>query len=158
MLLTRIYHTTLWNNQVVMFYLLFVFHLVELCFCHSQSHTAAPSRPPVNLTVEATTSDSITLNWIPPDIQSRNGIITGYLVNVTAVETGETFQASSTTTNLVVQSLEPFTTYNCTIAAETSAGIGPFSIPLTVQTNETGKSYYMHVTVQLDTEIMSSQI
>ena len=112
----------------------------------------------MNLTLEATTAESITLSWSPPDMQSWNGIITGYHVNVTAVETGETFQASSTTNNLVVQSLEPFTTYNCTIAAETSAGIGPFSIPLTVQTNETGKSYCMHVRVTLNTEIMFSQI
>lgn len=95
--------------------------------------------PPVNLTMEATTSESIALNWNPPDMQSQNGIITGYLVNVTEVETGETFQASSTTTNITIQSLKPFTTYNFTIAAMTSAGIGPFSIPLAVKTNETGK-------------------
>lgn len=73
-------------------------------------------------------------------MQSANGVITGYLVNVTAVETGQTFQASSTTTYLVIQSLEPFTIYLCAIAAVTNAGMGPFTTPLTVQTNETGKS------------------
>ena len=96
--------------------------------------------PPVNLTVEATTAESISLSWSPPDVQSQNGVITGYIINVTASETGEAFQVSSTTTNLVIQQLRPFTTYNCTVAAMTSAGIGPFSISLTVQTNETGKS------------------
>ena len=59
---------------------------------------------------------------------------------MTAIGAGETVQASSTTTNITIQSLRPFTTYNFTIAAMTSAGSGPFSIPLTVQTNETGKS------------------
>ena len=116
-------------------------HDVSILFSFdSQSLIAAPSMPPVNLTVEATTAESITLSWSPPDVQSQNGIITGYLINVTAVETGQTLQVSSTTTNLVIQRLRPFTTYNCTVAAMTSAGIGPFSIPLTLQTNETGKS------------------
>ena len=101
--------------------------------------------PPVNLTVEATTAESITLSWSPPDVQSQNGIITGYLINVTAIGTGATFQVSSTTTNLVIQSLRPFTTYSFTIAAMNSAGIGPFSTPLTVQTNETGKSYIVTI-------------
>ena len=34
--------------------------------------------------------------------------------------------------------LLPFTTYTISIAAETSAGIGPFSDPITVQTSEAG--------------------
>ena len=97
--------------------------------------------PPVNLTVEATTSESITLSWSPPELQSQNGNITGYLINVTEIGTRETFQVSSATTNLVIQSLRPFTTYVCVIAAETSAGTGPFSISLTVQTNEAGTSH-----------------
>ena len=116
------------------------FVILVSCLVILQSHASAPSMPPVNLTVEATTAESISLSWSPPDVQSQNGDITGYLINVTASETGETFQVSSTTTNLVLHQLRPFTSYNCTVAAMTSAGIGPFSISLTVQTNETGKS------------------
>ena len=94
--------------------------------------------PPENLVVEATTSNSITLSWIPPDMQAQNGIIVDYLINVTAIGTGEAFQVSSATTNLVILSLRPFTMYICLVAAETRAGTGPFSISLTVQTNESG--------------------
>ena len=108
--------------------------------------------PPENLMVEATTSESITLSWSPPDMQSRNGIITGYLINVTEIETGETFQVSSATTNLVIQSLRPFTTYVCVIAAETSAGTGPFSISLTVRTNEAGRLHCLHQIEKLPPE------
>ena len=97
--------------------------------------------PPEDLIVEAATSESITLSWSPPDVQSQNGIIIGYLINVTAIGTGEAFQVSSATTNLVIQSLRPFTMYICVIAAETSAGTGPFSISLIVQTNESGTLY-----------------
>ena len=103
--------------------------------------TAAPSMPPVNLTVEAATSDSVTLSWSPPDVHSQNGIITSYLINVTASETGETFQVSSTTTKLVIQSLRPFSTYLCAIAAEISVGTGPFSISVSIRTNEAGMLY-----------------
>ena len=71
-------------------------------------------------------------------MQSHNGMITGYLINVTAIGTGETFQVSSATTNLVIPSLRPFTMYMCVIAAETSAGTGPFSISITVKTSESG--------------------
>ena len=100
--------------------------------------TAAPSMSPVNITVEATTSDSVTLSWSPPDVQSHNGVITGYLINVTAIATGETFQVSSTTTNLVIQQLRPFSTYLCAITAENSIGTGPYSISVPIQTNEAG--------------------
>ena len=112
--------------------------------------------PPFNLTVEATTAESITLSWSPPDVQSQNGIITGYLINVTAIETGESIQVSSTTTNLVIQSLRPFTVYDCTIAAMTSAGSGPFSIPLTVQTNETGERLITVIASPVKCNIYSS--
>ena len=116
-----------------------MFHHKVFSFCTFT--LVAPSMPPENLISETTTSESVTLNWSPPDIQSQNGIITGYLINVTEIETGETFQVSSATTNLVIQSLRPFTTYVCVIAAETSAGTGPFSISLTVQTNEAGTTH-----------------
>ena len=97
--------------------------------------------PPEDIIVEATTSETISLSWSPPDVQSQNGIITGYLINVTAIGTRETFQVSSATTNLVIQSLRPFTMYICVIAAETSAGTGPFTISLSVQTSESGTLY-----------------
>ena len=134
-----------------MFSLCSIFRALVAFFCLfcNLCMPAAPSMPPVNLTVETTTSESITLSWSPPNVESQNGILTGYLINVTAIGTGQTFQASSTTTNITMQSLRPFTTYSFTIAAMTSAGSGPFSIPLTVQTNETGKLYCMSVRITL---------
>jgi len=96
--------------------------------------------PPMSLVVDHVTSESFSLHWSPPEGQFQNGIITGYLVNVTAIGTPEILQVSSITNSVVMRSLRPFTTYVCIVAAETSAGIGPFSIAITVQTNESGKS------------------
>lgn len=95
----------------------------------------APSSPPVN-PAASETSTTITLTWEAPEVENQNGIITGYVVIVTVMETGESFQRSSTTNSLTVVSLRPYTTYVCAIAAETSAGVGPFSITIIVQTDE----------------------
>ena len=95
--------------------------------------------PPVNLAVDRITSESVSLHWSPPEAQFHNGIITGYLVNVTGIGIPDIIQVSSITSHVFVQSLRPFTTYACIVAAETSAGIGPFSTAVTIQTNESSK-------------------
>ena len=99
---------------------------------------SAPSSSPQNFTAIATSSDSVFLTWDPPEADQQNGVITGYVINVTVVETGETFQLFSSTNTLTVESLMPFTTYVCVIAAQTSVGTGPFSITISVQTDEAG--------------------
>ena len=69
----------------------------------------------------------------------RNGPITGYFVNVTNVDNGITIQFFTSSTNLIVDSLEPFTVYTITIAAQTAVGAGPYSIGLSTITMEDGK-------------------
>ena len=59
---------------------------------------------------------------------------------MSAVETGEEFQLTSTTTSYNVTNLRPYTTYQCIIAASTSVGIGPFSTIVTILTPEDGKA------------------
>ena len=66
----------------------------------------------------------------------RNGAITGYFVNVTNGTTKQFFTSSLT---LIVDSLEPFTVYTITIAAQTAVGAGPYSIGLPTITMEDGK-------------------
>ena len=68
----------------------------------------------------------------------RNGAITGYFVNVTNVENGIAVQLFTSSTALIVDSLEPFTVYNITIAAQTAVGAGPYSIDLFTKTKEDG--------------------
>lgn len=73
-------------------------------------------------------------------MRNRNGIITGYIINVTTLDTGEISQYVTLGRNLTLDSLAPFSTYAFIIAARTSIGAGPFSTDLTIQTLEDGKS------------------
>ena len=101
-------------------------------------YTSAPSAPAQNVSVDNTTSESITLSWEPPADEQQNGIVINYAVRV-AVEGGTATYLNSTTTYIVITSLRPYTTYECSIAAETSAGMGPFSSITITQTGEAGE-------------------
>ena len=78
--------------------------------------------------------------WDPPVRQHRNGIITGYFINITTLITREVSQVFTSDSNYTVTFLQPFTAYNLIVAASTAAGIGPFSTVSTIQTLEHGKS------------------
>ena len=51
-------------------------------------------------------------------------------------ETAEDFQLSTAEPRLLLDSLRPFGTYSFVIAAQTIAGVGPFSTVLTIATPE----------------------
>ena len=86
------------------------------------------------------TSTSLLLSWDPLAYEDQNGVIIGYVINVTVQETGASFQLESTTTELAVSNLKPYRTYVCVIAAATSVGTGPFSEIYIVKTPEDGKT------------------
>ncbi len=100
-----------------------------------------PSGPVVNPTIEVISSTTLLLRWEPPELEDQNGVIIGYVVNVTAVETGMTFQLSSFSfdSSLTASGLRPFTTYICRIAARTDVGVGPYSIAVTAVTQQDGE-------------------
>ena len=82
---------------------------------------------------------SIEITWQVPLLPDQNGVITGYVINVTSLDTGVTQQFTSVTTTLQVPGLTPFTNYVCIVAARTAVGVGPFSTVITVQTLEAGE-------------------
>ena len=84
------------------------------------------------------TSTTIHFSWQPPLREDQNGIITGYLLNVTSHETGESKHIFTESTAYILYSISPFTLYTAAIAAQTSAGKGPFSGMTSVQTLEDG--------------------
>lgn len=99
-----------------------------------------PDGIPRDFTIVSTLTTSTILSWNPPLVEEQNGIITGYVVNVTLLLTGETFLLFSNTTTLLVDILKPFRTYVCIIAAQTSVGTGPFGTQITLQTLQDGKT------------------
>ena len=102
----------------------------------------APTTSPDNFTIAFITPRSVSLMWDPPSPQNRNGIITGYIINVTVADTGEDFQLSTETTHIFIDSLRPFSIYMYMIAA-TTVEDGPFSNTFQFQTLEDGKTNTM---------------
>ena len=102
-------------------------------------YPAVPSGSPENFMGVAQSSDTIVLTWDPPLQQNRNGIITDYIINVTALDTGEISQYITPDRSLTLNSLTPFSTYAFIIAARTSVGAGPFSTDIIIRTLEDGK-------------------
>ena len=102
----------------------------------------APSAAPQNLVahLNATSHDSIFLSWDPLPLTERNGVILGYVVNLTDISNGSNIQLYSESHNLTVHFLRPYTTYTCIVAAYTSIGTGLFSAEISVQTQETSKN------------------
>ena len=105
-----------------------------LFFCYT-----VPSGYPQNIETRAVSSRMSTLSWDPPNYEDRNGVITGYVINVTNTRRNETLQYMSNTTTLTLSTLSPYTTYYCVVAARTSVGTGPFSAVITLQTLQDGK-------------------
>ena len=103
-------------------------------------NTLVPSGYPENFTGIPTSSRSAIIAWNPPLPDGQNGVIIGYKITITVVETGEMFQLFSTTNDLTIDTLSPYTTYVCVIAATTSVGVGTFSNNITFQTLEDGKN------------------
>ena len=104
--------------------------------------SAVPSGPPTNIVATALTSNSISLSWDLPLSEERNGAITGYIINITNLDT-EMIQQHVTglVSDITISNLNPFTVYVTTIAARTAIGVGPFSGVVSTQTLEGGEYY-----------------
>ena len=74
----------------------------------------------------AISSTSIRLSWLAPREEQQNGVITSYRITLTDTEGGQMSQRTTSANDLVliIDSLLPYHTYQCTIAAFTVA-IGP---------------------------------
>ena len=92
----------------------------------------APSAPPTSVSVSEVTSSSITVQWGPVDCIHRNGDITGYSVRYGS----ETMSVSGDFSGgmYVISGLMPSTTYSVQVAAMNSAGTGPYTTPLMIET------------------------
>ena len=105
-----------------------------------------PTDSPKNVVATATNSTTIFLQWDPPNAGEINGRNLGYMIelhqNVTLVRS---FFVGSDPNNMEgrqetqIYDLGKYTEYIITVTCRTSPGLGPYSTPVTVQTQEDGE-------------------
>ena len=79
-------------------------------------------------------STSLLVTWGHPLPPNRNGVITSYTVNRQTGSKVNAIELASNDTSQLLAGLVPFTEYTISVAGNTSAGQGEFSVPFTVRT------------------------
>ena len=105
-----------------------------------------PSAAPQNLTVSAVDSRSLLLSWLPPPLDTQNGVIRDYIITINVDETRESLILFSQGTQLMFNAAHPYYTYTIAVAAET-IGPGPYGAEFTIRMPEDG-IYYNRSTAQ----------
>ena len=116
--------------------------LVEAITCFNMCCLyTVPTAPPQNVDGEVLNSTAIFMTWQVPPLEGQNGIIQLYFIHLLEVPTNLSFiyQQEGQHTELVIVSLHPDYDYECSVAAETVVGRGPFSDPFIITTHEDGK-------------------
>ena len=101
--------------------------------------STGPSGAPTNVTIVSVSATSIHLFWDHPPEDTHQGIIREYRINVTELETGTMFRevTPAETTEVVLDSLHPYYTYEIVIVAFTVEE-GSNYTTVTIQTDEEG--------------------
>lgn len=120
-------------------------------------HFTVPSMAPQNVRAEAKSKTELLIMWESPPTEACNGILIGYHVGYIPMDDTQNAAQSSTVSShnrytmktininsqygedLVIDGLTPHTTYSIVLQAFNSKGSGPFSKPITAQTDEGGK-------------------
>ena len=89
---------------------------------------------PQSVSVISPSSTSLLVTWDHPLAPDRNGVITGYtVIRQSGSEIITTDLFSNDTSHLLTE-LVPFTEYSITVAGNTSAGRGEFTMPVIMRT------------------------
>ena len=107
---------------------------------------------PQSVNVISPSSTSLLVTWDHPLAPDRNGVITGYtVIRQSGSEKNVTELLNNDTSHLLAD-LVPFTDYNITVAGNTSAGQGEFTVPFVMRTlndsewkRESDNTFVLHV-------------
>ena len=86
-----------------------------------------------------TGSRTVTVRWLPPPLEQQNGQIVYYLLVITDRQLGSNTELNSTTTSFMATGLKEYNNYSCIVAAATTVGLGPYSLPVRFTTLQGGK-------------------
>jgi hypothetical protein len=136
---------------IILYNVIYTNFMHKLCmYTHMHTHIV-PSSPPANVTVLSVMATSVTLAWEAPPLGTLNGLLIGYTFQClchprvmcpsqSCPQLHHSVPASEDEREMFYQfeDLLPFMNYTFQVAAETSAGSGPFSFSVTMETEQTG--------------------
>ena len=100
----------------------------------------------------ATSSTTATISWLPPPDEHQNGHIVYYLLTITDLGFGTNdVILNSTGMNAIATNLQEFNKYSCIVAAATTVGLGPYSLPIMFTTLQDGKVAICILLISSDT-------
>ena len=82
-----------------------------------------PTGAPLNCRNTNIQSDSVDLNWAPPEISLQNGQLLHY--NIDCSQIGRNYTNNASHLTLSVTGLSPYTSYSCDVSAVNVVGEGP---------------------------------
>ena len=86
-----------------------------------------------------TTSTTATISWLPPPDEHQNGQIEYYMLIITDLGFGSNdVVLNSTMKTATATNLQEFNNYSCIVAAATTVGLGPYSLPIMFTTLQDG--------------------
>lgn len=110
---------------------------------------------PQNVRAEAKSKTELLIMWEPPPSEACNGILIGYNIGYLPFDDVQNPMSSTAPSSryvmktininsqygedVVINGLKPYTSYSIVVQAFNSKGPGPFSKPITVQTDEGGE-------------------
>ncbi|XP_050537388.1 cell adhesion molecule Dscam2 isoform X2 [Daktulosphaira vitifoliae] len=104
-----------------------------------QTMEDVPSSYPVEVRCTALGSQTLQMNWQPPDTQYWNGIIQGFVVTYDSIDRDDEIEIGSrktTSPNIILIGLHKYTNYTLKVAAFTRIGVGENSKPITCSTDQ----------------------
>ncbi|KOC68698.1 Neogenin [Habropoda laboriosa] len=127
-----------------------------------RTHSAQPTQPPHNVTVEPVSPTSIIIRWEPP-LEGQNGIITGYKIRYRRHDRGSqpvTITTEGNQRSRVLTGLEKHVVYQVRICALNVNGTGPWTEWIQIETYETesNENRVPNTPSNLRTKVMSDYI
>ena len=119
-----------------------------LCFSYLRPlffplKSSVPDQPPSNVTSYNTSSTSVNVTWQPIPLDHRNGILLGYHVRYRrhdkANDTISLVTVNNSSLHAELDGLGKYKKYAIQVAGSTVAGLGNFSEPVFVRTEQDGE-------------------
>lgn len=79
------------------------------------------------------------IDWNSPPSSEHNGVIIAYSVSLIDSITGDEAIFIYNSTSIILKDLQPYTAYQCAVAAYTAVGLGPMSSYYLFRTAEDGE-------------------